>query len=214
MKWPQNKKDGRFLSAWMSTRSPTRRLASLHLGKSFSPNGETPTAVWVSLWTSTPTKSVRLFCSVVISLKVTLIMFVQNRLNLLQRLSTHWAFCFAKLAKILNESCEAPSIRFSPSMRESCSPSKTKSDQSAICSLPCTELSRCNPSLVVSRCSSGRQGSGMKCRNNSLHSTKKNPSRFSHTGFKGRKFFACEPYGKPAARALARSRAEKLSFPF
>src|SRR3989344_8864258 len=78
-------------------------------------------------------------------------------------------------------------------MRESCSPSKTKSDQSAICSLPCTELSRCNPSLVVSRCSSGRQGSGMKCRNNSLHSTKKNPSRFSHTGC-GEESSACSSF--------------------
>jgi len=32
----------------------------------------------------------------------------------LQELSTHWAFCFASLTKILNEPCEAPSIRFSP----------------------------------------------------------------------------------------------------
>ena len=33
-------------------------------------------------------------------------------------------------------------------------------------------------------------------------------------GLKGKKFFAREPSGKPAARASARSRAEKLSFPF
>ena len=32
----------------------------------------------------------------------------------LPELSTHWTFCFALLTKILNESCEAPSIRFSP----------------------------------------------------------------------------------------------------
>src|SRR3989344_1532684 len=31
----------------------------------------------------------------------------------LQELSTHWTFCFAKLTKILNESCKAPCIRFS-----------------------------------------------------------------------------------------------------
>ena len=43
-----------------------------------------------------------------------------HELNPLQGLSTHWAFYIASLIKILNESCEAPSIRFSPSMRESC----------------------------------------------------------------------------------------------
>jgi len=32
-----------------------------------------------------------------------------------------------------------------------------------------------------------RQGRGLKCRGNSLHSTKKNPSRFPHTWCGGRR---------------------------
>ncbi len=34
-------------------------------------------------------------------------------LTSLQELSTHWVFCFVPLTKVLNESCKAPSIRFS-----------------------------------------------------------------------------------------------------